>query len=80
MMQLLRELTKRLMTRALVDEKSTMRASLKQRMDESTWDEYDAQGLDPLFLYYRMQAIKGLRQQRSAQHAQAAPACSSDNR
>jgi hypothetical protein len=56
----LRTLIDQLMDQASEEEKTTIRASLKSRMGPPQWQWYEAQGLDPLYLYYRDQAMHRL--------------------
>ena len=65
------DLTNRLMAQASEEEKNDMRASLKAPMDPQQWAKYEAQGLDPLYLYYRNQAMHRLRQEKQSRIAQA---------
>ncbi|KAL5321570.1 hypothetical protein ACEPPN_009530 [Leptodophora sp. 'Broadleaf-Isolate-01'] len=67
------ELTSRLMSQVSEDEKNTLRTTLQQRMDPTQLNRYQAQGVDPVFLYYRNQAMSRLRQERKKrlQEAQA---------
>ncbi|CZS93375.1 hypothetical protein WAI453_000975 [Rhynchosporium graminicola] len=67
------ELTSRLMAQANEDDKNNLRVSLQQRMDPAQLTKYQAQGVDPVFIYYRNQAIMRLRNERgrSMQQAQA---------
>lgn len=65
------ELTNRLMSGASEEEKNTLRTSLQQRMDPAQFNKYQAQGVDPIFMYYRNQAMNRLRQERSQRMQQA---------
>ncbi|KAH6720050.1 hypothetical protein BKA61DRAFT_228493 [Leptodontidium sp. MPI-SDFR-AT-0119] len=68
------ELTNRLMSQASEDEKNTLRTSLQQRMDPAQFSKYQSQGVDPIFMYYRNQAMNRLRQERSQRMQQQAQA------
>ena len=68
---LVMDLTNRLMSQASEEEKNTTRASLQSRMDPQQFQKYQAQGVDPLFLYYRNQAMHRLRQEKQTRLAQA---------
>ena len=68
---LVMDLTNRLMAQASEEEKNNTRASLQSRMDPQQFQKYQAQGLDPLFLYYRNQAMHRLRQEKQSRMAQA---------
>jgi hypothetical protein len=67
----LMDLTNRLLSQASEEEKKTTRASLQSRMDPQQLQKYQAQGLDPLFLYYRSQAMGRLRAEKQTRLAQA---------
>jgi hypothetical protein len=69
---LVMDLTNRLMGQASEEEKNTTRASLQSRMDPQQFQKYQSQGLDPLFLYYRNQAMHRLRQEKQSRLAQQA--------
>jgi hypothetical protein len=60
------DLTNRLMAQASEEEKNTTRASLQSRMDPQQLQKYQTQGVDPLFLYYRNQALTRLRSEKAA--------------
>ena len=65
------DMTNRLMGQASEEEKNTLRTSLQTRMDPQQFQKYQAQGIDPLFLYYRNQAMHRLRQEKQNRLAQA---------
>jgi hypothetical protein len=64
-------LTSRLMTQASEEQKNELRASLQARMEPQIFQKYISQGQDPLFLYYRNQALNRLRVEKQARLAQA---------
>jgi hypothetical protein len=64
-------LTSRLMTQASEEQKNELRASLQARMEPQIFQKYISQGQDPLFLYYRNQALNRLRAEKQARLAQA---------
>jgi hypothetical protein len=68
---LVADMTNRLMGQASEEEKNTLRTSLQTRMDPQQFQKYQAQGIDPLFLYYRNQAMHRLRQEKQNRLAQA---------
>jgi len=51
------DLTNRLMAQASDEEKNSLRTSLLTRMDPQQARQHQAQGIDPVFLSYRMHAI-----------------------
>jgi hypothetical protein len=59
-------LTSRLMTQASEEQKNELRASLQARMEPQIFQKYISQGQDPLFLYYRNQALNQLRAKKQA--------------
>ena len=65
------ELTNRLLNQASVEEKNNLRAGLQSRMDAQALQNYQSRGVDPLFLYYRNQALNRLRQEKQVRMAQA---------
>jgi hypothetical protein len=65
------DLTNRLLSQASEEEKNTTRATLQSRMDPQQFQKYQAQGLDPLVLYYRNQAMHRLRAEKQTRLAQA---------
>ncbi|PVH68513.1 hypothetical protein DL98DRAFT_599456 [Cadophora sp. DSE1049] len=65
------ELTNRLMANASEEEKNTLRHKLQQLMDPSQFNRYQAQGLDPIWMYFRNQAMQKLRQEKSQRVQQA---------
>ncbi|KAH7360495.1 hypothetical protein BKA65DRAFT_577250, partial [Rhexocercosporidium sp. MPI-PUGE-AT-0058] len=68
------ELTNRLMSQASEEEKNALRTSLQQRMDPAQFNKYQTQGVDPIFMYFRNQAMNRLRQERSQRMQQQAQA------
>ncbi|KAH8658773.1 hypothetical protein BGZ60DRAFT_126893 [Tricladium varicosporioides] len=68
---ILMELATRLMAQAPNEEKTAIRASLRQRMNPQQLQQYQVQGQDPLILYYRNQALSRLRADRQQRMAQA---------
>jgi hypothetical protein len=64
-------LTSRLMAQASDEQKNELRASLQARMEPKIFQKYISQGNDPLFLYYRNQALNRLRAEKQARLAQA---------
>jgi hypothetical protein len=60
--ELVRDLTIRLMAQATEEEKIKVKASLQSRMDPQKFQQYQAQGTDPLFLFYWNQAMTRHRQ------------------
>lgn len=69
------ELTNRLMAAASDEDKNNIRINMQGRMDQATLMRYQTQGVDPLVLYYRNQAVGRLRveKQRHAQLANQQP-------
>lgn len=65
------ELTNRLLNQASAEEKNNLRAGLQSRMEPNAFQNYQARGVDPLFLYYRNQAINRLKQDKQTRMAQA---------
>ncbi|KAL2074468.1 hypothetical protein VTL71DRAFT_8246 [Oculimacula yallundae] len=65
------ELTNRLMSQASEEEKIQLRASLQQRMDPAQMSKYQSQGLDPVFMYFRNQAMNRMRLERGQRMQQA---------
>jgi hypothetical protein len=59
------------MTQASEEQKNELRASLQARMEPQIFQKYISQGQDPLFLYYRNQALNRLRAEKQARLAQA---------
>ena len=70
-MDLVINVAKNLMNNATEQEKASLRAGLQGRMDPVTYQRYQAQGMDPLFLFYRNQAMQRLRNEKQQRMAQA---------
>ena len=68
---LIQDLTQQLMNQVSQENKNRLRAELQARMDPATYQRYQAQGLDPVFMYYRNQAVGRVRQDKQARMAQA---------
>jgi hypothetical protein len=71
---LVQEIANRLMAQASLEEKNQIRIRLQSQMDAQQFQRYQAQGLDPIVIYYRNQALARLRQEKQARmqaHAQA---------
>ena len=74
------QLGHKLMAQASEQERNQMRVNLQTGMDATVLQGYAAKGIDPLFLYYRNQALQRLgaqrrqQQQQQAQQAQQAQA------
>jgi hypothetical protein len=66
---LVMDLTNRMMSQATETEKNLTRASLLARMDALQFQKYQAQGIDPLFLYYRNQALHRIGQEKRTRQA-----------
>lgn len=60
------ELTNRLMASSSPEEKAQIRMNMQNRMDPVTVQKYQTQGLDPIILFYRNQAIQRLRSDKNA--------------
>ena len=61
------EMTNRYMAAASGEEKNNIRMNMQGRMDQATLLRYQAQGIDPLVLYYRNQVVSRLRQEKQRQ-------------
>jgi hypothetical protein len=68
---LVMELTNRMMSQTSEEDKNNLRTNLQQRIDPAHLQRYQAQGLDPLFVYFRNQAMTRLRQEKQARMSQA---------
>lgn len=68
---MVQELTNRYMAASTPEEKQQQRLTLQSRMDPQTFQRYQAQGVDPLILYYRQVALNRIRQERQTRMAQA---------
>jgi hypothetical protein len=64
------ELTNRLFTQTSEEEKMNLRNNLQQRFDAVTMARYQAQGVDPLIVYFRNQALTRLRAEKQARMTQ----------
>jgi hypothetical protein len=67
---LVMDLTNRLMNQATEEEKNNLRTSMQGRMDPQQFQKYQSQGIDPVFLYYRNQAMNRLKQEKQTRMAQ----------
>jgi hypothetical protein len=63
-------LTNMLMAQSSDEQKTELRASLQARMIPEIYQKYISQGQDPLFLYFRNQALNRLRAEKQARLAQ----------
>jgi hypothetical protein len=70
-MSLVMEMATKMMSNASEQEKNNLRTGLQGRMDPGTFQRYQAQGMDPLFLFYRNQAMQRLRNEKQQRIAQA---------
>lgn len=61
------EMTNRYMAAASEEDKNNIRMNMQGRMDQATLLRYQAQGIDPLVLYYRNQVVSRLRQEKQRQ-------------
>ncbi|KUJ20910.1 uncharacterized protein LY89DRAFT_418839 [Mollisia scopiformis] len=68
---LVMDLTNRLAAQASEEEKANLRVSLQQRMEPQQFARYQSQGIDPVLLYFRNQAVNRLRQEKQVRLAQA---------
>lgn len=67
---LVQELTNRLMGQIGEEEKINLRNNLQQRLDPSVLQRYQAQGVDPVIVYFRNQALTRLRNEKQARMTQ----------
>jgi hypothetical protein len=65
------DLTKRLMDQASDKKKNELRADLMARIGPQLYQKYISQGQDPLFLYFRNQALPRFRAEKQKRIAQA---------
>lgn len=65
------DLTNRLSAQASEEEKNQLRTNLRQRMDAQQFAKYQSQGIDPVLLYFRNQAVQRLRQEKAMRMSQA---------
>jgi hypothetical protein len=70
-MSLVMELATKMMGSATEQEKASLRANLQAKMDPPTFQRYQQQGMDPVFLFYRNQAMQKLRIEKQQRMAQA---------
>ena len=70
-MGLIMELATKMMGNATEQEKIQLRANLQGRMDPATFQRYQTQGMDPVFLFYRNQAMQRIRNEKQQRMAQA---------
>ncbi|KAH8815602.1 hypothetical protein F5884DRAFT_183886 [Xylogone sp. PMI_703] len=71
-MEVINRLTTQLMAAASAEEKNNIRAGLQGRMDAQTFARYQAQGIDPLLVFFRNQAVARFRAEKNARQAQQA--------
>jgi len=64
------QLGHKLMAQATEQERNQVRLNLQSRMDAAILQGYAAKGIDPLFLYYRNQALQRIGAQRRQQQQQ----------
>lgn len=69
---LVQELTNRLMGQVGEEEKINLRNNLQQRLEPSALQRYQAQGVDPVHVYFRNQALTRLRNEKQARMTQQA--------
>ena len=65
------EVTHKLMAQASEEEKANLRATVMLRLDPEQAQKYAAQGVDPLVMFYRGQALARFRQEKAARMTQA---------
>ncbi|KAG0646689.1 hypothetical protein D0Z07_6279 [Hyphodiscus hymeniophilus] len=70
-MSLVMDLATKMMAGASEQEKASLRANLQSKMDQQAFQRYQQQGMDPVFLYFRNQAVQKLRTEKQRSMAQA---------
>lgn len=65
------ELTNRLMGACSQEEKAQIRVNMQNRMDPQTFQKYQQQGMDPVMMFFRQQAMQKFRADKATRIAQA---------
>ena len=68
---LVQNMTNQMMANSTAEDKNQIRAGMQARMDPQTLQKYAQGGMDPVYMYFRQQAMTKFRQDRAARIAQA---------